>query len=111
MECGAWCEKLDLMQTVMEVCNDKEGLIYANLADSLGQMESERSHVNEAYKDMSKRLEIRERLLPADHVEVANGLNNYANIVFQELKSGACEKALEFYQKSLRSVSRTMSTA
>ena len=101
MESGAWSEELELMQTAMELCTDKEGLVYANLANSLGQTECERSHVDEAHKYMGKSLEIRKRLLPADHVEVANGLNNFANIVFQELKPGACERALALYEQSI----------
>ncbi|KAL8902975.1 MAG: hypothetical protein Q9207_004248 [Kuettlingeria erythrocarpa] len=101
MECGAWSEELDLMRTALELCEDKEGLVYANLANSLGSMECERGHVEEAYKYANKSLQIRKALLPPDHVEVANGLNNYANIVFQELKPSACEKALELYDECI----------
>ncbi|KAJ5826497.1 Tetratricopeptide-like helical [Penicillium robsamsonii] len=35
------------------------------------------------------------------HPEVRNGFNNYVNIILQELKEGACEKAIEYYQKAL----------
>ena len=101
MESGAWPEELEMMQTAMQLCEDKEGLIYANLANSLGQMECERGHIAEAYKYMGASLQIRQRLLPNDHVEIANGFNNYANIVFLELKPGGCEKALEMYQQSI----------
>ncbi|KAL8966936.1 MAG: hypothetical protein Q9183_003146 [Haloplaca sp. 2 TL-2023] len=99
MECGAWAEELDLMRTALDLSEDKEGLVYANLANSLGQMECERSHVKEAYEYMEKSLHIRKALLPSDHVEVANGLNNYANIIFQELKPMACERALELHEE------------
>ena len=101
MESGAWPEELVLMRTAMELCEDKEGLVYANLANSLGQMECERSHVGEAYGYMEKSLKIRRTLLPEDHVEIANTINNYANIVFQELKPGACEKALKLYDECI----------
>lgn len=101
MESGAWSEELDLMHTAMELCEDRESLVYANLANSLGQMECERSHIEEAHKYMDKSLQIRKALLPKDHVEIANGLNNYANILFQELKPGACEEALRLYDESI----------
>ena len=101
MESGAWSEELEMMRTAMQVCEDKESLVYANLANSLGQMECERSHVAEAHKYMDASLQIRQRLLPSDHVEIANGLNNYANIIFLELAPGACEKALEMYQQCI----------
>jgi len=103
MECGAWEEELELMRTALWLCKDKEGLIYANLANSLGEMECERGHIEEAHKYMDKSLEIRRRLLPPDHEEVANGLNNYANIIFQNLDTGDCETALEMFSNALKS--------
>ena len=75
----------------------REGLIYANLANSLGEMEGERGHMKEAHKYIDKSLEIRRRLLPPVHEEVANGLNNYAKIIFQNLDTGDCETDLEMY--------------
>lgn len=101
MESGAWSEEIELMHTAMEICEDKEGLVYANLANSLGCMECERGHIADAYTYTSAGLRIRQNLLPKDHVEIANSLNNYANIIFLEMKDGACEKALALYKQCI----------
>ena len=75
--------------------------MYANLANSLGCMECELGHVADAYRYVGAGLTIGKILLPSDHVEIANGLNNYGNIVFLELKPGGCEKAIDLYQKCI----------
>ncbi|TGO07322.1 hypothetical protein BTUL_0292g00080 [Botrytis tulipae] len=102
MECGTWEEELELMKTAMRLCTDKEGLVYANLANTLGEMECERGHLEAAHEYMDKSLEIRRRLLPPNHEEVANGLNNYGNIILQNLDTGDCEKALKYYEECIR---------
>ena len=101
MECGAWSEELELMRTAMELCEDKEGLVYANLANSLGLTECERSHVADAHEYMDESLRIRQKLLPKNHAEIANSLNNYANIILQDLRPGACEKAIKLYDECI----------
>jgi hypothetical protein len=99
MESGAWSEEVELMKTAMPLCRDKESLIYANLANSLGSMEVERGHVAESRELMEKSLQIRQNSLPADHVEVANSLNNYANLILLELGPDACKKAMKLYNQ------------
>lgn len=99
MECGAWTEEAELMETVMPLCHDKEGLVYANFANSLDCMEYERGHVARSYGLTDTSLRIRQNLLPEDHVEIANSLNNYANVILQELEANAYERALELYEK------------
>ena len=38
MECGAWQEELELMETVLEFCEDKNGVAYAILVNSWGSL-------------------------------------------------------------------------
>ena len=99
MESGAWNEGVELMETAMPLCHDKEGLVYANLANSLGCIECERGHVATSNELTGTGLRIRQNLLPEDHVEVANSLNNYANVILQRLDAHACERALDLYTK------------
>ncbi len=101
MESGAWQEEIELMDVAMTICEDKESLTYAILANSRGGMETERAHCKEAYKYMTPSLAIVRRVYGDSHPEVGNGFNNYANIVLQELQEGACEKAIEYYFKAL----------
>ena len=97
MECGAWSENDELMNIAMPLCSDKEGLLYGNLANSRGCMETERGHAEQAYEYMEKSLEIRRRLLSSDHEEVGNSLNNFGNMILQNCGPGDCKKALEYY--------------
>lgn len=101
MECGAWSEELELMRTALYICKDKEGLVYAALANSIGITEIERGHAHSAHDYIDKSLKIRQRLLPADHPEVANSLNAYANIIFQKRDPGDWDKALEYFLKCI----------
>jgi tetratricopeptide (TPR) repeat protein len=101
MESGAWQEEIKLMEVAMPLCDDKDGEIYAILANARGEMECQRAHCEEAYKYMAPSLAIMRRIHGEKHPEVGNGLNNYANIVLQEMKDGSCEKAIELYTKSL----------
>lgn len=101
MESGAWQEEIELMETAMDICDDKDGLIYAILANSRGEMECERAHCDEAYKYMSPSLATFRRIYDDHHPEVGSGYNNFGNIIFQDLREGACEKAIEYYFKAL----------
>lgn len=85
MESGAWEEELELMRTAMALCEDRESLMFANLANSLAATEYERGHIEAAHVYMDKSLEIRQRVLDPNHVEVANSYNNYANIIRLEI--------------------------
>jgi hypothetical protein len=44
---------------------------------------------------MLKSLEIRQRLLPEDHFELANSYNNYGNTVLQGFRSFLCKSQAE----------------
>jgi tetratricopeptide (TPR) repeat protein len=101
MECGAWEEELELMRTALYICKDKEGLVYAALANSIGCTECERGHVQASHHYIDKSLEIRRRRLPKNHPEIANSLNNYANILLLNLDTGDCEKALRYYMECI----------
>ncbi|KXG48434.1 Tetratricopeptide-like helical [Penicillium griseofulvum] len=101
MESGACLEEIQLMEVAMSLCEDKEGETYALLANSRGEMECQRAHCDEAYKYMTPSLAIMRRIYGDSHPEVGNGFNNYANIIIQDLKEGACEKAIDYYQKAL----------
>ena len=50
---------------------------------------------------MDKSLEIFLQILGPNHEEVANGYNNYGNIILHDLKPGACKKAIEHYHKCI----------
>ena len=99
MECGDWKAELQLMETALEICEDKNGATYAVLANSLGLTETERAHCNLAHQYMDKSLESFTQILGPNHEEVANGYNNYGNVILQDLKPGACEKAIDYYNK------------
>ncbi|KAJ5701177.1 Tetratricopeptide-like helical [Penicillium malachiteum] len=101
MESGACLEEIQLMEVAMTLCEDKQGETYAILTNSRGEMECQRAHCDEAYKYMTPSLAIMRRIHGDSHPEVGNGFNNYANIIMQELKEGACEKAIEYYQKAV----------
>lgn len=102
MESGSWSEEVELMDTALTVCEDKDSLIYAHLCNSYGCMESERSHVGVAIPLMLKSLEIRQKLLPADHFELANSYNNYGNTIMQGfLTPDAFQQASDLHQKSM----------
>lgn len=101
MESGAWQAEIDLMETAMSNCEEKEGILYAILANSRGEMECERGHCDEAYKYIRPSLEIVRRVFGDDHPEVGSGFNNYGNIIFQDQKENACERAIEYYNKAL----------
>lgn len=106
MECGAWEEELELMRTAMEICEDKDGLTWANLANSLGCTETERGHVASAHAYIERTLQIRQKLLPEDHEDIANSYNNYANIILLDLQPGACEKATDYYFRAIEIFSK-----
>lgn len=101
MECGAWQEQIELMEVAMPLCEDKESELYAILANSRGEMECQRAHCDEAYKYMTPSLAIMRRIHGDLGTEVGNGFNNYANIVFQEMKEGNCERAIDYYNRAL----------
>ncbi|KAJ4253831.1 hypothetical protein NW762_010226 [Fusarium torreyae] len=101
MESGAWSEEIILMDTAMEICENKNDVLYAILANSRGAMECERGHCDEAYKYIKPSLEIFRQVHGNSHPEVGNGFNNYANIVLQDLRDGACEEAITLYHKAL----------
>lgn len=98
MECGAWQENIELMATAMPLCADKEGLVYAHLANSLGCNEYERGHTEVASEYVRKSLEIRQRLLPPNHEEIANSLNNWGNVVLQSGRAEDCVRAIEYWK-------------
>lgn len=50
---------------------------------------------------MTSSLEIFRHLYCDRHTEVGNGYNNYASIILQKLKEGACERTTEYYHKAL----------
>jgi tetratricopeptide (TPR) repeat protein len=102
MESGAWSEEIILMDTAMDICSDKSDVIYAILANSRGEMECERGHCDEAYKYMKPSLEIFRSKFGEEHPEVGSGYNNYANVVLQDLRDGACEEAIAGYHKALK---------
>lgn len=101
MESGAWSEEIELMDVAMHLCEDKAGLVYANLANSLGCCEYERGHVETSREHIQRSLDIRLDRLPPDDMEVGNSYNNYANLILQELKPGACEKSIDYYMKAI----------
>ncbi|TAQ87148.1 hypothetical protein B7494_g4534 [Chlorociboria aeruginascens] len=99
-EVGSWSENLELMNTAFKVCEDKESLLYAHLCNSYGCMESERGLGEVAIPMMLKCLEIREKLLPSDHIELANIYNNYGNTVEQAyLTPDAFQRASDLHKK------------
>jgi hypothetical protein len=97
MESGAWSEEVELMDVAMDLCEEKDSLIYANLANSLGCSEYERGNVETSRQHIEHSLDIRLKILDKDHVEVGNSYNNYGNLILQELKPGACEEAIKYY--------------
>lgn len=101
MEAGAWREEIELMETAMAICTDKNSHIYALLANSRGEMEVERAHCAEAEKYMSASLRIFQHLYGPDHPEVGSGWNNTGNIILQDMREGACEEAIRHYELAL----------
>jgi tetratricopeptide (TPR) repeat protein len=101
MESGASEECMDLMKIATDICENKESIEYAHLCNTAGCAEYERGHVKEAYPYMIVSRRIREKLLPWNHPELADTYNNYANLVLQEFKPGALDKALVLYQRAL----------
>lgn len=103
MESGSWSEEVELMSTAMEVCEDKNGLLFAHLCNSYGCMESERAHTDVATPMMLRCLDIRKRLLPENHFELANIYNNYGNTTLQGYKTpDAPQRAYELHQKGMK---------
>jgi tetratricopeptide (TPR) repeat protein len=80
MECGAWSQFRMLIKVAFEVCEDKESIEYAHLIMSAASVECESGNAKNAYPFIDKAMEIRKRLLPPDHEELANLYHNYANI-------------------------------
>jgi len=60
MEFGAWEEEFELMNTAMKLYEDKDGLIYAHLCNSIGCVEMEKACADAALPYMQKSLEIRQ---------------------------------------------------
>lgn len=102
MESNNWSEEVELMETAMPLCEDKTGETYGVLANIRGGMEAERGHPEEAFKYTVPSLEIFKRVYGPNHIEVANVLNNYANIIFMENKEGGIERARKYYTEALR---------
>ena len=101
MECGASNECIELMDTALDVCEEKDSLDYSHLCNHLGCNEYERAHPELARPYLTKSLEIRETLLPADHPELANSYNNYGNLVLQEFQEGAPQEAVRLFEKAV----------
>ncbi len=101
MEKGSWAECMDLIATAELVCEDKEGLIWAHLCNTAGIVEYERGNAERSYPYMNKSREIRERLLPENHMDVSDVLNNYGNLLMTDSESGtSLASALELYQRA-----------
>jgi hypothetical protein len=94
-------EEFELMNTAMKLCEDKDGLIYAHLCKSISCVEMERAYADAALPYIQKSLEIRQRLLPPDHEELANLFNNYGNMILQAYRENTSQEFIDLQLKAI----------
>jgi tetratricopeptide (TPR) repeat protein len=102
MEIGSWDEFFTLTNIALDFCEDKESLLYADLCNTVGQVECERGRAHAARPYLVKSRSIREKKLPKDSEELSDLYNNYANMVNVEWKDDAAlDEALKLYERAL----------
>lgn len=86
----------------METCAPRDSLAQAHLHCSLGIVELERAHMVESRKHQLECQRLRLALLPEQHEEIANDLNNWANILLQESRSPeSAREAERLFRKAI----------
>lgn len=101
-EAGQYDECMQLVDCGQLACEDKRSLWYAHLAATAGSVESERGHPTLARKYLKPAIEIREKLLEPDDIELAHIWSSYANMLITEGDSPkAPEEAVALYKQSI----------
>lgn len=103
MERGSWMEFQDLFFTADMVCEDKESLEWAHILNTASLVESEKGHAEKARPLIEKALEIRERLLPADDMDLSDVYNNFGFMLLVESTEPATmREAIKFFNMAIR---------
>jgi hypothetical protein len=90
------------METAFQSCQDTDGVEFAHLCNTHGQLQLERGNPSAGLELLDKALKIRRRLLGENHAETANTYNNYGNAVLQAYETpDAPRQALPYYLKTL----------
>ncbi|KAK0646749.1 hypothetical protein B0T16DRAFT_169053 [Cercophora newfieldiana] len=84
MERGSWREFKDLFVTAEMVCDDKESLAWAHILNTASLVESERGHAAQARPLIERALEIRQRCLPPDDMDLSDAYNNFGFMLLVE---------------------------
>ncbi|KAF2269252.1 hypothetical protein CC78DRAFT_575351 [Lojkania enalia] len=100
-EIASWNQFMDVITVGLKACEDKESLLYPHLQATAASMEAERAHTTKAKPYFDDCVRIREKLLPEDHIELANIYASKANMLLTEQLDGAAEKAIELYKKAV----------
>jgi tetratricopeptide (TPR) repeat protein len=102
MEIGSWDEFFTVTNIALHACEDKESLLYADLCNTVGQVECERGRAQAARPYLEISRNIRENKLPRDSEELSDLYNNYANMINVEWKDDAAlDEALKLYKRAL----------
>lgn len=102
MEIGPWDEFFVVTDVSLPLCEDKESLVYADLCNTVGQIECERGHARAARPHLENSRRVREEKLSPESEDLSDLYNNYANMINVEWrKSGASNEALLMYEKAL----------
>jgi hypothetical protein len=97
MEIGSGDEFFTVTNIALEVCEDKESLLYAELCNTVGQVECERDRAHAARPYLVKSRIIQEQKLSKNPEELSNLYKNYANMLNMEWKDDtAPDEALKF---------------
>ncbi|KAI9817882.1 MAG: hypothetical protein M1827_001001 [Pycnora praestabilis] len=98
-EIGDHLENLKVLEIAFDTAETKDSLIYAHLRNTAGVSHFELNDLPQCRECLEIALDIRKRLLPPDHEELANTINNMGNL---EAAEGQLEQALEYFREAER---------
>jgi tetratricopeptide (TPR) repeat protein len=87
MESGSWYEHDQMWPIAEQVCENKRSELYAQICNTAGVAEMERGHLKSAKSLLQSVRDMREEMLPENHVDLADIYSTYGNLVMTGMKS------------------------